>query len=271
KLREFRARRGSQRLEINRVVVIGWRDPHRGLVAHARKRAKNFITRGRRCCRAILRIERDDEDALTGLRDELAELGSDRWMAVTHGPLDHELPAEQLERAGKFYGLRAGEGGERGFVAFVVPDPGVVARFFAWPNRQDHGVEDELPQRPLILDHPRVAEKFLQIAPHGSGIGGLGRAEIDEQHADLAAGNCLVDVGNRGGRGRRGFVHCEGAYAITVPGAQALGRRSRADERKPPHTQSHPTGRSSTITLPSLGRLPEATSSTSPESFVTAR
>src|SRR5262249_31877815 len=157
KLRELRPRRGSQRLEINRVVVIGRRDPHRGLVAHARESAKNFITRGRRRCRAVLRVERDDENALAGLRDELAELGSDRWMAVTHGPLDHELLAQRLERAGKFYGLRAGDGLERGFVAFVVPDFCVVARLFAWPHRQDHAVEDELPQRPLILDHPWIA------------------------------------------------------------------------------------------------------------------
>src|SRR5262249_56647917 len=112
--------------------------------------------------------------------------------------------------------------------------------------------------------HPWIAEKFLQVTAHGGGIGGLGRAWINQQHADLGRDQCGIGPGSLGGRGRGGFVHCEGAYAISAPDAQALGRCSRADERKPPHTESHPTGRSSAITLPSLGRLPAATSFTSP-------
>src|SRR5260221_524751 len=179
------------------------RDAHRGLMAHPREGAKHFVARGRRRRRAVLRIERDDEDALAALCDELAELGRNRRIAVTHGPLDHEVLAERLERARELDGLRASDGLERRFVAFVVPDPGVVGRLFPWPDRQDHAVWHDLAEQGLILDLPPIAEKFLEIAPHGGGIGGLGRAEIDQQHADLA-GDCRpIDGGGRGAR----FVH----------------------------------------------------------------
>ena len=114
-------------------------------MAQPRERAKDFVAgRGRRR-RAVLRIKRHDQNAFAALRNELAELGTNRRVAVTHGPFDHELVTERLERAGELDGLRARDGLERGFVAFVVPDFCVVARLFAWPDRQDHSVEDDLP------------------------------------------------------------------------------------------------------------------------------
>jgi hypothetical protein len=75
-----------------------------------------------------------------------------------------------------------------------------IARLSPGADRQDDAVENELPQRALILDHPRVGEKFLEIAPHGGGVGRLGSAEIDQQHPDLAGGRTL-DRGGWGGRG----------------------------------------------------------------------
>jgi len=110
--------------------------------------------------------------------------------------------AQRLERTGELFGLRAGDGLEWGFVLFVVPDLGVVARLASRPDGQDDAVENELPQRPLILDHARIGEKFLEIAAHRGRIGRLRGAEIDQQHADLA-GRGGRTVG-RGGRRRGG-------------------------------------------------------------------
>jgi hypothetical protein len=127
-----------------------------------------------------LGIERDDEDALAALLDESAEFRCDRGVAVAHRPVDQEMAAQRLERAGELFGLRAGDGLEGGFVLFVIPDLGVVARLPTRPDGQDDAVENELPQRALILDHPRIGEEFFEIAAHGGGIGGLRGTEIDQ-------------------------------------------------------------------------------------------
>src|SRR5262249_11263302 len=130
------------------------------------------------------------------------------------------MGAQRLERAGELFGLRAGDGLERGFVLFVVPDLGVVARLASRPDGQDDAVENELPQRSLILDHARIGEKLLEIAAHRWRIGRLRGAEIDQQHADLAGRGGRV-VGRGGWRRRVGwvFVHRHGEYAIAAPGA----------------------------------------------------
>ena len=70
---KLRSGRGSQRLDINGVVVIGRRDPHRRLMAHAREHTKDLVAHRRRCRRAVLRIKRDDENALAALADESCE------------------------------------------------------------------------------------------------------------------------------------------------------------------------------------------------------
>ena len=49
----------------------------------------------------------------------------------------------------------------------VVPDLAVVARLEPRPDRQDDAVEDELPERALVLDHARIGQEFLEIAAHG--------------------------------------------------------------------------------------------------------
>src|SRR5262249_46906828 len=174
-------------------------------------------------CRAVLRIERDDEDALAALRDESAEFRCDRGMAVAHRPVDQEVGAQRLERAAELFGLRAGNGLEGGFVLFVVPDFGVIARLSSGPDGHDDAVENELPQRPLILDHPRIGEKFLEIAAHRGRIGGLRGAKIDQQHPDLAdRGPRTIGRGGWRRRGGEGFVHGDAAYAIAAAGACML-------------------------------------------------
>ena len=86
--------------------------------------------------------------------------------------------------AGELFGLRPRDGLERRFVLVVVPDSLVVARLAPRPDRQDDAVEDELPEQPALLDHARIGEELFQVAAHRLGIGRVGRAEIDQQHAD---------------------------------------------------------------------------------------
>jgi hypothetical protein len=69
----------------------------------------------------------------------------------------------------------------------VIPDLGVIARLAPRPDRQDDAVEHELPDDALVLDHARIGEELLEIAAHRGRVGAVGGAEIDQQHADLAA------------------------------------------------------------------------------------
>ena len=108
-------------------------------------------------------------------------------MAVAHRPVDDDVRAQRLQRAGKLLGLRAGDGLERGFVLLLVPDLGVVARLAARADAQDDAVERELPHQALVLNHARIGEELLEIAAHRCGVGAVGGAEIDQQYADLAA------------------------------------------------------------------------------------
>ena len=65
-----------------------------------------------------------------------------------------------------------------------------------------------VPQRALVLDHARIGQEFLEITPHRRRVGGVRRAEIDQEHADLAGhapdGGALA--AKRGGRYAVGIV-----------------------------------------------------------------
>ena len=112
----------------------------------------------------------------------------DRRIAVAHRPVDHEVRTDRRQRGGELVGLRAGDGLERELVALDVPDLAVVLGFDPRPDRQDDAVEHGLPDQPLVLDHPRVGQEFLEIAPHRRRVGGVRGAEIDQQHADRGRG-----------------------------------------------------------------------------------
>ena len=114
--------------------------------------------------------------------------------------------------AGKFFGLRPRNRLQRRFVLLDVPDFLVVARLGAGPASQDDPIEDELPDQPLILDHARVGQKFLQIDTYALGVGGIGRAEIDEEDADALrswrGGGLRICNGNDRRHDGRGFARC---------------------------------------------------------------
>ncbi len=160
----------------------------RRLPALPHQKAEDFVAhrRGRR--RRILRIKRHDQNAVAAARDQRFEPRGDRRIGIAHRPVDDDMLAERLENAGEFFRLRAGDGLERQLVLLVVPDFLVVARFAPRTHRQNDAVEQELPEQRIPFDDARVGEEFLQIASHRLGLGGIGRAEIDEQHADTRRG-----------------------------------------------------------------------------------
>ena len=179
----MRVDRDRQRLDIIRVVVIRRRHPQDRLRAHVGQHAKNLVAHGRRGRGGILRIERHHQQAVAALRGQRLDARADRRIAVTHRPVDHDMVMVG-DRLRQLFGLRARDRLQRGFVLLGVPDLPVVARLAAGTDAQDDAVQDQLPAQPLILDHARIGEEFLQIDPHAPGVGGIGRAEIDQQHAD---------------------------------------------------------------------------------------
>ena len=198
----LRAGRGRQRLDVDGVVVVGRRDPHRRLEAHARERAEDLVADGCRGRRAVLRVKRKHQQPLATASSELRDPRCDRRIAVAHRPVDDDVRAQSLQRARKLLGLRAGDGLERRFVPLLVPDLAVVARLPPRPGAQDDAVEHDAPERTLVLDHPRIGEKFLEIAAHRRRIGRVRSAEIDQQHADLAGRHRRRGLrGKLGGRG----------------------------------------------------------------------
>ncbi len=70
------------------------------------------------------------------------------------------------------------------FVLLVVPDFLVVVDLAPRAKRQDEAVEQYFPEQRVLLDHARIGEEILQIPAHGGCVGSVGRAEVDEQHAD---------------------------------------------------------------------------------------
>src|SRR5581483_7676489 len=88
----------------------------------------------------------------------------------------------ELVRLGPRYGL------QRRLVSLPVPDLVVVATLAARPDRQDDEIEDKPPLQAVFLDHAPVRQKLLEIPAHRPVIGRIRRAEIDQQHADAAAG-----------------------------------------------------------------------------------
>src|SRR3954465_1385934 len=133
------------------------------------------------------------------------------------------MRADRLQSCGELFRLCAGDGFERRLVLLDIPDLPVISGFKPRPDGQDDTVENELPDRTLVLDHPRVREEFLKITAHARRIGGIWSAEIDQQHADLD-GRDRWTGGRRYGLDRsgngRGFVHdnssSAAAYAIAA-------------------------------------------------------
>jgi hypothetical protein len=180
---EVRIDGDRERLDIIRIVIIGRRHTQGRLRAHIAEHAKHFVAHGGGCRGRILRIERHHQQPVAALRRERIDPRADRWIAVAHRPVDHDVVMVG-NGSGEFFGLRARNGFQRRFVVLGVPDFQVIARLAAGTDAQDDAVQHQLPQQPLIFDHPRIGQKFLEIDAHAPRIRAVGGAEIDQEHAD---------------------------------------------------------------------------------------
>jgi hypothetical protein len=135
-----------------------------------------------------LRIEREQQDAVAALRLQPLNRRSDGGLAVAHGPVDLDTVSPSHGR-GDLVGLGPGDGLQRRFVEFAVPDALVGMAAALRPAGEHDAVEDEPPHHGIDLDHPAIGQKFLEVAPHRPVGRTLRRAQVDEQHPDLAEGN----------------------------------------------------------------------------------
>ncbi len=175
---QMRFDRFRQRVDIDRLVVIGRHGAHRRLPAHGLECVEGFVVDARRRRGGILRIEREDQDALAALYAQPVEPFGDRWLAVAHRPVDDDIVVpRQFGR--QLVGLAAGKGSERRFVSLRVPDRGIGGAASFRPGVEHDAVKDRVPGNPRPFNHPPVGQEFAQITPHRPVARAVRRAEVN--------------------------------------------------------------------------------------------
>ena len=185
--------------------------------------AKTASFARRRRCRAILRIERRGEDARRSPASTMfVDRRGDARIAVAHRVIDMLTSGRRVAQR---FGLAPRDDAQRR--AFIGPHLVVGFGRFARPCSQDDPVQDRLPGDRRDLDDARVAEEFGEIAPHRARLRRVGRAEVDQQDADLRRPARRDDRGGRhaaaiGSNGKR-------AHALAGAGEDRIGdgRRER--------------------------------------------
>ena len=107
----------------------------------------------------------------------------DAGIAVAHRMIDADVRSSRSRSASRL-ALRD----DRERRAFVGPHLAIGFRRLSRPGAQDDAVQDRLPRDCGDFDDARVAEEFGEIAPDRARLGRVGRAEVDQQHADLRLG-----------------------------------------------------------------------------------
>src|SRR6185437_11385601 len=130
-------------------------------------------------------------------------------------------------------GLRARDGLQRRLVALLVPDFSVVTRLGGRARAQDDAIQDQLPDETLILDHARVRQELVEINPHAPGVGGVGCAEVNEEHADMRRPSCRRSLRALDGNGRAhgGVDSRKGTVLVKLTGPSIVSAQSRGDGR----------------------------------------
>ena len=233
--------RGGQRLDIDRLVIIGRHGAHRRRAAHVHQSTEQLVIGRRRRRRRILRVERHRQHTVAALRHHPLDDAFGRRIAVAHAPVDDDLRLV-LEDSREFLGLGAREGAQRRLVLFAVPDFGVVRAGFLRTSGQHQAVEDRIPDCLVQLDHARVRQEFAQITPHRPKIGAVRRAEIDEQDADLAGRDAGWPAGRLDGAGGcLGLASHAGGFAPTRQRRQGY-ERSHLQSRHQRQSKKNPPG-----------------------------
>jgi hypothetical protein len=167
---------------VARVIVERGHDLDLENVPHPRGRREHRVYRRRGRCRAVLLIEREDDDAGDAPGVERVERRGDRRRTVTHGELDQDrLAAARLD-----FGRQVPTVDEQRRTP-IGPDLGIGFRRPLWTKRKDEDVQRKPPQRRRRVDDARVGEELAEIAAHFRRARGVGRSEVDEQKADVGA------------------------------------------------------------------------------------
>ena len=181
--RESMLDRRRQRVDIGRIVMIGRQRADRRLPAHRGQRRERLVVGGRGRRRAILRIERRDQDALAPCRLHRREPVGDRRDCRSASP---NRPARGPKPIAERGACAPRDRGERR--AVLGPDLPIGCADRRGPRSKNDAAQDRLPGDRRNLDDARVGEEFAEIALHRAGVRRVGRAEVDQQHADLRAG-----------------------------------------------------------------------------------
>src|ERR1700720_779481 len=143
----------------------------------------------------ILRIKRQDQDSRAAVLFEAKDPLRDVRLAVAHRPSDEEFVAGRavafrVESAGadpsrELFGLRPGYRLQRTIARLLVPDRRIVLGDPARAQDQNDKMQNRPPENPWRLDHPRIRQEFLEKPAYRPETGGIRRAKIDEENADL--------------------------------------------------------------------------------------
>ena len=207
------------------MVVVGRHGAEGRLPAQRHQRPERLVVGGRRRRRRILRVEREEHDALAALRLQPLDHRACRGVAVAHREIDDHPVAVPLGQARRHrLRLRAGGGAQRALVDLAVPDLAVVGAGAERPPGQDHRLQQRLPQPARVVDDPPVGQELVEVAAHRPVVGGVRRAEVGEHDADPRRGHRRM-VGRGMGqpafaRGRR----CRGSVSFIA----GLARRARS-------------------------------------------
>ena len=184
--REAGAGGAGERVDIDGIIVVGRGDAQGRLPAHRLQSLEHLVADRRGRGGAILRIERNDENAVAAVGLQSLDALADRRRAVAHRPIDGDVRLEIVERKAELFALRARDRFQRPFVTLPVPDRVIVAPFGARPAQQNE-LQNRQPDGAWRLDDAAVGEELVQIAANRPIVGPLRRAEIDDEHADPAA------------------------------------------------------------------------------------
>ena len=176
------ADRGGQGVGVGRLVAIAVDGAQLRNPAPGHQLGGQGVEGGRGGGRRVLRVEREEEDAAAAGVAQLGEGGGDRRPPVAHAERDvHRRPADPFgQHAAQRVALAPRDDQQRR--ALVGPHRRVELRRLARPEGEDEQVEDQPPQQPRQLDHPRVGQELPQVGPQRLGGRRLRRPQVGQQH-----------------------------------------------------------------------------------------
>ncbi len=136
---EAAAQANRQGRNIARVVVESRRITNSRLQALALEPGADGVDDRGVCRGAILRIKRHNQNAAATLAFQRVEFLGDRWRAIAHRPAHQDLGIGH--GGGGRLGLGAGNGAQRRFIAFAIPDARISGARFLRPGHQDDAMQ----------------------------------------------------------------------------------------------------------------------------------